>query len=258
MNAGNMVRLGRDTPLYEQATAALLAYIDDAGYVTGDRLPGEHTLAAELGVSRNTIREAMSELRNRGLVDRRQGAGTFVTNSPGVLRPGLETLSGLPNIAGRPDMNLHRSSWSVEEETGRDGVRRTLRLEAGEPMAVVRMAAAADGVNAATFETWIAMAHVDLPALTDYEGGSLLDYLASETLVRPVNTWSEVGAVAAGGSLAEWLGIESGAPVLRLDETFYMRSGEPVLFSVNHFRTDKVGFHIVRKVDRTWTGGGAQ
>jgi DNA-binding GntR family transcriptional regulator len=67
-----------------------------------------------------------------------------------------------------------------------------------------------------------------------------------------------VADVAADASLAAWLGVDKGTPLLRLDEAFFTRSGEPVLFSMNHFRTDKVGFHIVRKVDRTWMGGGGQ
>jgi GntR family transcriptional regulator len=249
MSPQNKKRLGREAPLYEQATTALLDYIEDNGYHPGDRLPGEYALAEEIGISRNTLREAMSELRNRGLVDRRQGAGTFVTSSPGVLRPGLEALSGLPNIAGRPDMNLRRSSWSVDEYTGQGDVRHILRLDPDEQVLVVRMAAAADGVNSATFESWIAVKHIDTSGLAKYKGGSLLDYLATETPVRLTNTWSEVSAVDADRPLAEWLGVQVGAPLLRLAETFYTRSGEPIVFSLNHFRTEKVAFHIIRKVE---------
>jgi DNA-binding FadR family transcriptional regulator len=45
----------------------------------GSRLPGETTLAAQLGVGRSTLREAVRELAGRGVLDSRQGAGVFVT-----------------------------------------------------------------------------------------------------------------------------------------------------------------------------------
>lgn len=47
--------------------------------VAGHRLPGETTLAAQLGVGRSTLREAIRELAGRGVLDSRQGAGVFVT-----------------------------------------------------------------------------------------------------------------------------------------------------------------------------------
>jgi len=111
------------------------------------------------------------------------------------------------------------------------------------------MAAAAAGANSATFESWIAAKHVDASDLAKYKDGSLLDYLASETLVQLTNTWSEVSAIDADAPLAAWLGVQEGAPLLRLAETFYTRSGEPIMFSLNHFLTEKVAFHIIRKVE---------
>jgi LacI family transcriptional regulator len=55
----------------------------------GQRLAGEHELAAQLGVSRKTIRAALAELETAGVVERRVGSGTFVARRPG-------------NHAGRP------------------------------------------------------------------------------------------------------------------------------------------------------------
>ncbi len=49
----------------------------------GQRLMGERELAAELGVGRKTVRGALAELESEGLLERRQGAGTFVAQRPG-------------------------------------------------------------------------------------------------------------------------------------------------------------------------------
>ncbi|MEU1118065.1 MULTISPECIES: FCD domain-containing protein [unclassified Streptomyces] len=68
----------RPSPLVEQAAARLRAQITDGTWPVGTRLPGETTLAQELGVGRSTLREALRALAGAGLVRSRQGAGVFV------------------------------------------------------------------------------------------------------------------------------------------------------------------------------------
>jgi DNA-binding FadR family transcriptional regulator len=69
----------------------LTAKIHAGEYPTDSRLPSERALAVELGVSRNTLREALDVLENRKLVRRRQGSGSFViykSDSPEDPLPG--------------------------------------------------------------------------------------------------------------------------------------------------------------------------
>lgn len=68
----------RPSPLVEQATERLRAQITGGQWPVGTRLPGETTLAADLGVGRSTVREALRALAGAGLVRTRQGAGVFV------------------------------------------------------------------------------------------------------------------------------------------------------------------------------------
>ncbi|KMS80118.1 GntR family transcriptional regulator [Streptomyces leeuwenhoekii] len=68
----------RPSPLVEQAAARLREQITGGHWPVGTRLPGETTLAKELGVGRSTVREALRALAGAGLVRPRQGAGVFV------------------------------------------------------------------------------------------------------------------------------------------------------------------------------------
>ena len=68
----------RRSPLVEQAIERLREQITSGVWPVGTRLPSEATLAAELGVGRSTIREAIRALASTGMVESRQGAGTFV------------------------------------------------------------------------------------------------------------------------------------------------------------------------------------
>ena len=65
--------------LYKQVTDTVIQRIIDAQYPPGSILPSEFELAAQLNVSQGTARKALIELENRGIVERRQGKGTFVT-----------------------------------------------------------------------------------------------------------------------------------------------------------------------------------
>ena len=67
-----------ELPLYYRIYKTVEERIDRNHYGVGDRLPSEDDLCREFGVSRITIREAISRLVDEGLVVRRRGSGTFV------------------------------------------------------------------------------------------------------------------------------------------------------------------------------------
>lgn len=67
------------TPLYQFVYNEIIARIADGRYPPGTMLPSEFDIAAELSVSQGTARKALTELEAKGIVERRQGRGTFVT-----------------------------------------------------------------------------------------------------------------------------------------------------------------------------------
>jgi GntR family transcriptional repressor for pyruvate dehydrogenase complex len=67
-----------ETTLQEQICEAVKDYIIDHSLQSGDRLPSEHEMAASLGVSRASIREAMTSLSALGLIEVKAGRGAFV------------------------------------------------------------------------------------------------------------------------------------------------------------------------------------
>ncbi|MEK1909301.1 MAG: FadR/GntR family transcriptional regulator [Pseudomonas chlororaphis] len=77
--------------LVDQALEQLRQRINDGAWSIGQRLPTEPELAAELGISRNTVREAMRVLAFSGLVEIRQGDGSYLR---AVVDP-LDTLKAL-------------------------------------------------------------------------------------------------------------------------------------------------------------------
>ncbi|QVQ51433.1 GntR family transcriptional regulator [Spiractinospora alimapuensis] len=69
--------------------------IHDGRYPAGDRLPTEEDLAAQHDVSRNTVRDAMKDLENEGLVIIRQGSGTYVRDSRPIVHLATSVSGGI-------------------------------------------------------------------------------------------------------------------------------------------------------------------
>ncbi|QDQ10776.1 FadR/GntR family transcriptional regulator [Streptomyces spectabilis] len=68
----------RRSALSEQVIAALRNQISSGEWPVGSRIPTEPELVEQLGVARNTVREAVRALAHNGLLDIRQGSGTYV------------------------------------------------------------------------------------------------------------------------------------------------------------------------------------
>ncbi|MBY8861192.1 GntR family transcriptional regulator [Nocardia sp. CA2R105] len=92
-------RQGR-TPVYRQVERELLRRIRDRELLPGERLPTEPELAAEWGINRLTIRQAVAELARAGYVTVRQGSGTYVAEPPMVIDLALPSMPSTDADAG--------------------------------------------------------------------------------------------------------------------------------------------------------------
>ena len=106
----------RNPSLTEQVMANIKERIADNGFEDG-RIPPETELASDLGVSRTTIRDALSRLEHEGRIYRRQGAGTFVNEQ------GLQIKSRLEEI------------WSYEQVLEDHGYTPSVRVLTEETIA---------------------------------------------------------------------------------------------------------------------------
>lgn len=81
------LNLVRQKPLIDQVAEIIIRRIHDSTYKPGSQLPTENQLAEELGISRTTARSAYDVIRARGLIYRRHGVGTFVSQLPSIANP---------------------------------------------------------------------------------------------------------------------------------------------------------------------------
>ena len=118
-------RAEKTSPLYEQVKCYVLARMSDGNLPEGARLPSEHELMADLGVSRMTVHRALRELSAGGYVSRVQGVGSFVAVPPA--RADLLAIHDIADeIAAR--RHVHAARVLVLERRS-VGIERAARLE---------------------------------------------------------------------------------------------------------------------------------
>lgn len=86
---------------YEMVVARLKKLVQDGAYQPGSRLPAERELSTELGVGRATIREAIGELVNQGVVQTRPNSGTYVLDNA------IDTIRELAHVEPHGDISPH-------------------------------------------------------------------------------------------------------------------------------------------------------
>lgn len=239
---------GAARPLYQHVAEALARLV--AATEPGQYLPSEPELAKQLGVSRATLREAMRSFEERGLVVRRQGVGTYVTEPPRVIESGLEVLESIETLAAR--LGLSATMGACEVHRRRPEAEEAGELKLGPEAEVVEVSRVmlAEGRPVAflvdVFEP------VLLPDGDLGQGftGSVLDLLLQRGRVALESSRTEITAVSAPGAIARSLNIQRGDVLLRMEAYLYAKDGRAIVHSLSYFLPGTFRFHVVRRVGR--------
>ncbi|MFC2037488.1 GntR family transcriptional regulator [Chloroflexota bacterium] len=240
------LRSNRDS-LSNQAQQYLLGLIESGTYQPGEQLPSEAELAAQLGISRPTLREALLNLEQEGIIIRRHGVGTFVAPGYGQrLESGLERLESVLELAARTGMRLKFNALRIQEEAASEDLCEKLQIPAGTPLTHVNRVIVVDGPPVAYMEDVIPASVLPAAAIDETFNGSVLDLLRQKQIVQVARAVADIVALDADAPLAHKLAIKPGQAVLLLEEVLFDVEGKAVDCSRNYFVPDFFRFHVVR------------
>lgn len=198
-------------------------------------LPSEAELAAELGVSRNAIREALELLRGEGLITRVQGSGTFVTGAK--LRQHLDRLEGLAESLAGHQLPVQNDVLSVRQSTASPFVASKLQLAENAPILFIERLRSVGGLPLSLDTTSLRIGAIDVDAELGQQ--DVFALIEQELGVRL--GWAEitVESVSADATTAGLLKIKPGAPLLLLHRLTHLEDGTPFDLETVRYRGDR-------------------
>jgi len=229
------------SPLYRQIKDLMLRQLESGEWGPGSPIPSESELAARFGVSQGTVRKAIDEMAAEHLLVRQQGKGTFVAThrDPGSF---FRFLRLVPNH-GELQMSQSVPLECWRAKAGPD-VARTLALEAGAPITIVRRLLKL-GEEPVVFDEIYLPSELfpDLSLEALRCGESLYSLFETRYGVRMIRADERLRAIAADRVSAELLQVSEGSPLLLVERVTFTYGSRPVEWRRGFYSTRNYHYH---------------
>lgn len=231
-------------PLYFQVARQIEQAIEGGQLPPGSRLDNEIHLADRLGLSRPTMRRAIQQLVDKGLLVRKRGVGTQVVHGQ-VTRP-VELTSLHDDLVAQGQGPT--TTVLLHEVVGAgDEIATTLTVTPGDRVLHTRRLRCSGGEPLALMENWLPAAFVDLSAEALAERG-LYQLLRSRGVGMRVAR-QRIGARRGTTEECTLLEERRGSPLLTMERTTHDDSGRAVEFGRHVYRASRYAFEVTL-VDR--------
>lgn len=223
-------------PLYFQVSTRLQQAIRSGAIPPGARLENEISIAERLGLSRPTIRRAIQELVDKGLLVRRRGIGTQVVQGSVTRQVELTSLyEDLQNTQHDPGTRV----LAHEMVAAAPDVADALGIDIGTPVLHLRRVRSTDGVPVAVLENYLpADLHITAEQL---ESRGLYQLLRADGVTIRIAKQT-IGARRAQNDEHHLLDIDEGGPVLTMERVSFDHSGVAIEFGHHCYRPDLYTF----------------
>lgn len=226
-------------PLYFQVEQRIEKAIMDGALPAGARLENEVALGERLNLSRPTIRRAIQDLVDKGLLVRRRGIGTQVVH--GRVTRGVELTSLFDDLnQGKKKPETRLLSYALDKAN--DTVADRLGVAVGSPVLHIKRVRLADAVPVAVLENWLPEQFFDISESELAEFGLYEIIRMRGVAIRVAK--QKIGARTSNGAEAALLDIDRGTALLTMERAAFDSSGKGIEYGSHYYRPDLYSFEV--------------
>ncbi|WP_417531796.1 GntR family transcriptional regulator [Marinobacter lipolyticus] len=233
-------------PLYVQIRDSLRRQILDGTYQVHERLPSENEMMTVFGVSRITIRQALRDLHNEGLVFSAQGKGTFVSKPKAVQN--VQRLEGFGEAMAAQGYEASARVLSIQQLKAPKAVAAALDLQSGDEVIEVKRVRYLNRSPVCIENSYFPM-DVGRQMFSLDLSGDIFPMLENLFGIPLGGADISLDAILADDEAQQYLNLKTGEAILRVERLTHNRDGRPIDFEYLCYRGDsfKYQFRIDRK-----------
>ena len=239
-----MTTLDRNSPvpLYYQVKQSLLEKLENGTWKPGDLVPSEQELQGTYGVSRITVRQALSELTREGRFERHRGQGTFVANKQLVHNPSrrisITELMRQQNI---------EPVWKIRQRdfvTPLPNVQEKLGIRSNAKVYFVDFLLSADKEPIGRHLTYLIKPVAEAGSVGSLSDAELGDFFRALPNREGIQISRTIQSVPASSEEAKLLKVRTGFPILSIEVTYSDADGNPLEHLRANYRGDRFQFQL--------------
>lgn len=237
-----MINKYSNVPLYSQLKNLIIDKIATGEYREESKIPSEQELCEQYDISRPTVRQAISELTNNGYLYKEKGKGTFVAKSKSKVD--IKNFTGFTDSIldsqdpGQHDiMSIH--AIKLKEVSCLENIFGNQNYPQDSEFAEIKFLTADKNSVLSYNVSYIPL--VLFPEIIEDIKAKKPSYdiLRGKYPLLPVRTKSTVEVVYTDQSEAQHLQVQTGHPLIRIENLLYSKSGQLVEFVIAKYRADK-------------------
>ncbi|UOQ91945.1 GntR family transcriptional regulator [Halobacillus shinanisalinarum] len=232
---------GSFIPLYHQLKDIIKEKIESGEWAPGEKIPSENEMRNDFEISRNTAKKAIEDLVQEGLLDRKQGRGTFVS------KPKLEqSLTGFytfSKVMAAKGMNPTDVIIDIEIKRVKSSIAKTLQINIKEDVVALRRLRKANNEPIILETSYIPTSLIPGLSREDLEQYSLYDFMEKKYGVTVSKAREVFEPVLIRDYESKYLEVNEGYPALLLDRIAFNKAGRPVEFCRSIVRGDRCRFY---------------
>lgn len=231
-----------NVPLYSQLKYLIIKKIDSGEYKEESKIPSEQELCEQYDISRPTVRQAISELTNNGYLYKEKGRGTFVAKSKSKI--------DIKNFTGFTDSILDSQDPGQHDILSLRAVKQN-DIPCLENQFSLQMNSQHSDFAEIKFVTIdknsilsLNVSYIPLQLfpeiIEDIKAKKpSYDILRGKYPLLPNRTKSTLEVVFTDQSEAQYLQVQPGHPLIKVENLLYSKNGQPVEFIIAKYRADK-------------------